>query len=185
MLSNAIDFRNRRKVQRPKSADQERGGGGICANPSGGKTVILFSKEKNSSKRSIFFFFCLFLVNHFFNFGSNSNWLLIWAVSSNKKRNICQTKFIIEVTISFVKTNTLLNVTLFFQMILPSFHPLWIADRIRWTVQVYWLPRPDFPYLWRRAGIPYPTWILMIWWYVHNYEFNEFNHLKKLRIRRP
>ena len=42
MLSNAIDFRNRRKVQRPKSADQERGGGGICANPSGGKTVILF-----------------------------------------------------------------------------------------------------------------------------------------------
>ena len=55
MLSNAIDFRNRRKVQRPKSADQERGGGGICANPSGGKTVILFQKEKNSSKRSIFF----------------------------------------------------------------------------------------------------------------------------------
>ena len=66
MLSNAIDFRNRRKVQRPKSADQERGGGGICANPSGGKTVILFSKEKNSSKRSTFF--CLFLVNYFFQF---------------------------------------------------------------------------------------------------------------------
>ena len=50
MLSNAIDFRNRRKVQRPKSADQERGGGGICANPSGGKTVILFSKEKTQSR---------------------------------------------------------------------------------------------------------------------------------------
>lgn len=75
MLSNAIDFRNRRKVQRPKSADQERGGGGICANPSGGKTVILFSKEKNSSKRSIFFAF--FGELFFFNFGSNSDWLLI------------------------------------------------------------------------------------------------------------
>ena len=42
MLSNAIDFRNRRKVQRPKSADQERGGGGICANPSGGNTVSYY-----------------------------------------------------------------------------------------------------------------------------------------------
>ena len=36
MLSNAMDFRNRRKVQRPKSADQEQRSCGISANPSGG-----------------------------------------------------------------------------------------------------------------------------------------------------
>ena len=36
MLSNAIDFRNRRKVQRPKSADQDRSTNEICVNPSGG-----------------------------------------------------------------------------------------------------------------------------------------------------
>lgn len=35
MLSNAIDFRNRKKFHRPKSADCERGGG-ICGHPSGG-----------------------------------------------------------------------------------------------------------------------------------------------------
>ena len=55
MLSNAMDFRNRRKVQRPKSADQERGGGGICANPSGGKHSYIFTVQtkKHHSPRTI------------------------------------------------------------------------------------------------------------------------------------
>ena len=66
MLSNAIDFRNRRKVQRPKSADQERGGGGICANPSGGKTVILFLERKKLVKTK--YSFLPFFGESFFQF---------------------------------------------------------------------------------------------------------------------
>ena len=39
MLSNAIDFRNRRKVHRPKSADCERGSGSISEHPAGGNRI--------------------------------------------------------------------------------------------------------------------------------------------------
>ena len=39
MLSNAIDFRNRRKVHRPKSADCERGSSSISEHPAGGNRI--------------------------------------------------------------------------------------------------------------------------------------------------
>ena len=39
-----MDFRNRRKVQRPKSADQEQRSCGISANPSGGTYYLYVLK---------------------------------------------------------------------------------------------------------------------------------------------
>ena len=50
MLSNAMDFRNRRKVQRPKSADQDQRSCGISANPSGG-TYYMYLKYLHTYRK--------------------------------------------------------------------------------------------------------------------------------------
>ena len=59
MLSNAIDFRNRRKVHRPKSADCERGSSSISEHPAGGIRIKCYYGGPLIN--------CvLFLLSHFF-----------------------------------------------------------------------------------------------------------------------
>ena len=80
MLSNAIDFRNRRKVHRPKSADCERGSSSISEHPAGGNRIKCYCG--GYSFTASFFYFPTFLFNlmHFNQFLTNH--IISWTTYS-------------------------------------------------------------------------------------------------------